>query len=333
MKKKLLFFSMAAMCLMMCACGSSNPLSDVAYSTNNYKSAAAQESGPGFADYAYEEEYREEPAAAEGNVQQEEFNDSARKLIKNYNLTVETETYDECIKNIETEIDALHGYVENLNSYNGSSNYRSNRSSNYTVRIPQAKLDEFVNYVGTAAYVTNKTLNVQDVTLQYVDVESRKKSYEIERDTLNDLLAQAYSIDDIISIENRLSEIRYMLESMESQLRTYDNLVDYATVYLNICEVVQYTPAATETFGEKISRSFREGIADFVEGLKNFAIWFVGALPRLIFIAAIVCAIVFIIRGIKKSSSKKKARKEFERAAKLSSEAQKTAEANKENLQ
>ena len=69
------------------------------------------------------------------------------------------------------------------------------------------------------------------MTLQYVDLESHKKALTTEQDRLIELMEQAETVEDIITIEGRLSEVRYQLESMESQLRTYDNKIDYSTVY------------------------------------------------------------------------------------------------------
>ena len=80
-------------------------------------------------------------------------------------------------------------------------------------------------------------------------MESRKKSLEIEQERIWQFLEKAESIDTVITLEQRLSDIRYQLESMESQLRLYDNQVDYSTVYLSISEVTAYTPVTPETSG------------------------------------------------------------------------------------
>ena len=94
-----------------------------------------------------------------------------------------------------------------------------------TARIPAKRLDEFVQRVGEQSNITNKEERVEDVTLQYVDLESRKKALATEQDRLLELLEKAESVEDIISIEARLSDVRYELESMESQLRTLNNQI------------------------------------------------------------------------------------------------------------
>ena len=93
----------------------------------------------------------------------------------------------------------------------------------HQARIPADRLDRFVETVESAGNVTSKQEQVTDVTLQYSDTESRKKSLEIEQERLWALLEKAESLDAVVALEARLSEIRYELESYTSQLRPYDN--------------------------------------------------------------------------------------------------------------
>lgn len=285
------------------ACGSSKAESTSSV-TANYKSDYAtdvmmesvMDNGFAEAGYSYDS----------GNTKAEILNDSARKLIKSYTLDVETENISALMASLQSKIAALSGYIEDMNTYYGSSKYSSgSKYCNLTARIPVQYLETFVSFVGDAANVTSENLGVQDVTLQYVDTNSRKATYEIEQERLLALLEKAESIEDIITIESRLSDVRYQLESMASQLRTYDNLVDYATVYVHAGEVTEFTEPEPETYGERISRAFKDGFKNCVEGLKNFSIRLVEALPTLFVIAIIAVALIFIIKAFRKSYGKR----------------------------
>ena len=87
---------------------------------------------------------------------------------------------------------------------------------------------------------------------------------------------------------------------MESQLRTYDNQVDYSTVYLYINEVEILTPVEEETIGERISSGFMESLDNIGEGFVEFGIWFVIHIPYLvlgaIFIAAFICLLLWLLK-------------------------------------
>lgn len=330
MKKYLKVFISLLVVLSLTACGRSRSDSAASNSkmalTETFAESAAYDAGYNGGYECYDEEavYADNGEAPSENV--EIFNDSARKLIKTYNLNVETEFYDDFSNELEARISSMGGYIQNMNEYNGSS-YRGS-SSRYlylTARIPTVNLDAFVSYVGSAANVTNKTLSVEDVTLQYVDVESRKESLEIEQERLLALLEKAESIDDIIALESRLSEVRYKLETQASQLRTYDNLVDYATVYINLEEVTKYTEPEPESYGERISRAFNEGVENVWIDLQNFFENFVYSLPGIIVFLVVAGILVAVIILICKLTKKRRLIKKEKRAESLMNSAKETA--------
>ena len=146
-----------------------------------------------------------------------------RKLIRNVSMNLETREFDALTKSISDAVTFFGGYMEQAD-VSGNSLYwsgeRSSRYSNITARIPENKLDAFLTEVSRQGNVTYKNESVQDVTLQYTDITSRKKTLQMEQERLWELLEKAESVDAVIALEARLSEVRYQLESIESQLRT-----------------------------------------------------------------------------------------------------------------
>lgn len=332
MMKKLVVSALSlAMCLCFVACGSSSYDSATkSYSSTEavYESApaAACDGNYGFdAKYAVEEEGYDYDEYASGNSnggsgdvqRQQQFEDPGRKLIKTYNLSVETEEFAAFSSAVEAKINELGGYIENLDAYNGSS-YGSRRElhySNITARIPANNVPAFLDMVGEKGNITSQTRSVTDVTLNYTDTKSLKESYLVEQQRLLEILETADDLEYIIVLEDKLSEIRYKIESLESQLRSYDNKVDYSTVYLYIQEVDVYTEPIIEpkTYGERLSESFTQSVKRVFEGLKDFLVGFVGAVPGLV-IFVIVAFIVFlivkaVIRIVKKQNEKAEAKR------------------------
>ena len=267
-------------------------------------------------EYAYEtaEAAAEEPVAEESSVQETGQAASRRKLIKTVNISAETEDFDTLVPELQRQVETLGGYIESISVYDVNSYYVENqqikqRCANLTARVPKEKLDGFLVQVGEQTNVTSRSENVEDVTLQYVDLESHKKALLTEQDRLLTLLGQAESVEDIIAIEGRLSEVRYQLESMESQLRTYDNQIDYSTVYLNIEEVRKYSPAQTATVWERIGSGFMKSLEDIGFGIRDFAIGFVIDIPYLVFWIVIIVVAVFVFRIVRKLWRKRKAKR------------------------
>lgn len=226
-----------------------------------------------------------------------------RKLIRTVNLTVETDTFDELMKSLQNGISALSGYIEQTD-ISGSSTLRNNiqnpRYASMTVRAPSDKLDQFVGQVEEGGNVTNKSETTEDVTLQYSDLESRKKTLTMEQDRIWALLEKADSLDSVIALEARLSEIRYELESMESRLRLYDNQVQYSTVYLYIHEVKHYTPTSPKTVGERISDGFLENAEAMGVFLVDLFVVLAAGLPIWLPILILILIILFILRKTNK---------------------------------
>lgn len=120
-----------------------------------------------------------------------------------------------------------------------------------------------------------------------------------------------------MALESRLTEVRYELQNMESQLRTYDNLIEYATLVIQVDEVEVYTPATVEPKGdlEKMKDGFVNSLQEIGKDLKNFGIDFVIALPYLFVWAVIITIIVLLVRLLIKSRTNKKKKKDCQKTA------------------
>ncbi len=269
--------------------------------------SAVTESAPA-EKYATDDVYLEEAAAEDGGgagSQLPEELQSNRKLIRTVSMQVETEEYDTLYTNINSRITALGGYVENSDiGKDGYGEYRR-RYARITARIPKDKTDSFLESVAQESNVISKTENIEDVTLQYVDIESHKKALETEEKRLLELMERAENMEDIIAIESRLSEIRYQKESYISQIRTFDNQVDYTTIHLYIDEVQTLTPVEEPGAWVRIRTGFVRSAGNVIKGIRNFAIEFVIAIPYLLVLAVIVLVVLLIVRVIAKAGEKK----------------------------
>lgn len=302
-------------------CGSSSKTeSTMAVTEEAYDMSVAEDfmlsdGGAGINEEYYEGEVPVTEESVENAEQITEEAAADRKLIKTVNVSAETENFDGLMSALEEQVTALGGYIEEMSVYNRSSYYPSDTDEKYlwyaglTARIPKENLETFLAQVGEQSNIVSRSESVLDVTLQYVDLESHKKALMTEQSRLLELMEQAETVEDIISIESRLSEVRYQIESMESQLRTFDNKIDYSTVYLSIEEVDRYTPSEEAGTWERIRNGFVESLEGVGSGFRNFAIWFVIHIPYLVVWAVIIAAVVFIFCKIHKRMAKRRAKK------------------------
>lgn len=325
------------MAVMLTACGSAGMESaDAAVNgraegnSSAYFAEAAE-----LTEEAYEEAAEYDTGAAAEQTQQ--MPETGRKLIRTASLEVETENYDLLLANIEQQVAQLGGYIEDISSYSGNTYVTvqekdafRDRYASITARIPQQRLDEFLDGIGEEANVIGRSEGTEDVTLQYVDLESHKKALQTEQERLLKLMEQAETVEDLIAIESRLSEVRYQLESMESQLRSYDNRIDYSTVYMSVNEVEKYTPPADVSVGERIRDGFLESLSGVGRGIADLGISFVIYLPYIIVWAVVLAAAVLILRRICRKRKDRKSKDSSNKSAEQDKKLWKTKNTNQD---
>lgn len=218
-----------------------------------------------------------------------------QKLIRTIRLSAETEDLSALLARVEDKLALLGGYVENKEVRNGSTN-SSYRSATLTVRIPAERLDEFVDQVSDASNITYSSETTEDVTLSYVATQSRITALETEEARLLELLAKAETMDDLLLIESKLTDIRTELEQVTSQLRLYDNLVDYGTVRLELTQVQTFTVVEEQTVWQRISTGFSESMANLGSGLTELIVFFLTRLPYLIPLGVAAVVVLLIVK-------------------------------------
>lgn len=312
--------------LMLTGCGASKYASDSAAAEEwAYDKVTSSSQMNGSASLEAAESMPMENMEFEQGVDESvEVSDTSRKLIKTVDMDVETKEFDTLMDALQRRVSELGGYIENMEVYNGSSysNHRSSRNAALMIRIPQGQLDSFLSTVSDIGNVVRSSENVEDVTLTYVDLESRRNALVVERDRLLELMGKAENIEDIIVIESRLSEVRYQIESMESQLRTFDNRVNYSTVYLSVSEVRELTPVEERTAWQRMGEGFVDSVEDVLDGLAEFGIWFVIHIPYLIVWAIVIAVFTLIVWLIVKRYYNRQVKKRAQRQQMMAQAAQ-----------
>ena len=271
-------------------------------------------------DYAAEEFAVEEPAVmmdmASGNslTSAGETGSTAlpenRKWIVTVHMDAETEDLDALMDGLDKTVTELKGYVEDQEIYNGSSYAsRRHRNANLTIRIPAADVSRFTEEVSGIANVVSTNVSREDITLTYVATESKVTALKTEETRLLELLAKAETMADLLEIEERLTDVRYELERHASQLRLYDNQVDYATIYLFISEVQEYTPVAEKTVWERIRDGFQSSIRGISEGFVDFFVWIIANSPYLLVWGIILAVAVILLKKLPKFRIRPRVRK------------------------
>ena len=295
--KRLLALTLALL-LLLTGCG--------AKSESVREEAAAPAATMAATEMAMEEAIYDESASETGSSVAMPEN---QKLIRTVYMDAETQSMTALLAWMDGRVAELGGYYEQKSVYRRGSRDDGSfyHSGDFMIRVPAENLDQFVSMVGENANVTSTSESTENVTLTYVSTQSRVEALEVEQDRLLELLENAETMEDLLTIEARLTDVRWELENYASQLRVLDNQVNYSTIHLSVWEVDEPTVIAERTVWQKIGDGFKENAGDMWNGLVNFFIWLITVIPYLVPLALIGGIVLLGFKLGKKKSKKKKA--------------------------
>lgn len=275
MKQKLLALTTALLLLLTTACGSNAPRATSINMPNNRLSdlqaaPAVIKEGNAASDGAWDSP-GESKSTGGSNATSKPYGSDV-KMVYRANLELESTEFDTATRDIETLVEQLGGYLEEQSVRSYSSGYRY---ANYTVRIPADRFKSFLDQMGSLCHTVYRTQSAENITEQYYDTESRLQTAQIKLERLQDLLAKADSMADIITLESAISDTEYQIESLSGTLRHYDALTGFSTVTIDLKEVYRLTEVddAPQTFLQRFASAFRSGLAAFGETLENLVLW------------------------------------------------------------
>ena len=230
-----------------------------------------------------------------------------QKLVRKMTVEAETNDLDALLAELNARVASLEGYVEKRSVRNGSTTATLRyRHADLTIRIPVDQLDAFIEHIQGKTNVVFLTESADDITLRYVATQSRVTALETEQQRLLELLAKAENMTDLLLIEERLTNVRTELEEVTSQMRIFDNLVDYGTVQLTITEVQEYTAVEEQSLWQKIGSGLSENWQNLCDSAEAVFVFLITSLPYLIPIGcgAVITAIAvkLAMRKTKKKS-------------------------------
>jgi len=293
---------------------SSKAAADSTYYDSGYPAPEAAPSSYMDAVGGAEYEMKEELSSV-ANVTQTSSENPAEglKIIYTANMTVQTTDWDADYTSLMRLIDDNKGYIQSSNvsgGYTSTSGYYNERYANLSIRIPSDKYKSFLSSAdGAIGTITNLEEYTDDITAAYIDTAARIKSLKTQENRLLSLLTDATNLTEIIELESKLGDIRYQIESYQSIMNTYNNLLSYSTITVNIREVSTVV-IPKDTFGQRIVAALAgswDATLKFFDGL---VITLIYLLP----FAIIALVIILVIRRL--TRKKRLLRKERKALAK-----------------
>lgn len=305
-KRSLLPISAILLSLCLAACSSGSEYASepqAAAPTPNPSTAVSSASGYSFGESAEAPSEAPNTGAPDQAVRES-------KLIQRANLTVESQEFDAAVAALDKLVKDKGGYYESNNLQQGTYyDVHAARYGDFIIRLPQDQFESFLSAAGDVGHVVSRSRSSEDVGEAYYDAEIRLKTQQTKHERLLSLLEKADNMENIIALENALSDVEYEIERLTGTLRKYDSLVGYSTITLRLNEVLKLTeqPKETASLGGRVANAFSGGLQSVGQNLGNLAVWgayhFIGIL---IFLAVAAAVVFFARREYRKLRAKDK---------------------------
>lgn len=190
-----------------------------------------------------------------------------RKLIKNGSISFESQNVQKTKIEIEKICKELNAYISN----ESQNNFGDRLQYSQTIRVPSNKFDDLLLKIEPLAItIEDRTITTQDVTEEFIDVEVRLKTKKELELRYREILKQAKTVTDIISIEGQIANVRSEIESMEGRLNYLKNQVSFSTLIVTFYETI----GTDFGFASKFVRSISKGWDNLLSFLVfTFSFW------------------------------------------------------------
>lgn len=230
--------------------------------------------------------------------------DSQRKLVRSISLTISTPAFEQAFQDILGRVDTIGGYAEDLYQY-GDRQSGGRRGASLTLRIPTDQLEDFLAGIEGAGRVTERSESTTDMTVQYTDNAARLQTLKDKMQRLNELMAQAQNVSDLIELESAIQDTQYQIDSYENAQRDIDSRVDMTRVTVQLREETPADGAAADdaSLGERIVSALKATVQWLGEFGRGLLVFLAMALPVIAIAAVIGLVLWLVVRRHKKKKS------------------------------
>ena len=312
MKKVLPFILVIIAALVLAACGSRNSSTqtenrDLSYAVGGAPAAPAMAEAPMPAATAgVTDQFAASGAGSTASVE--------RIVIQNADLTIVVSDVEGRMKNIQAMAQQMGGFVVSSNLYQ---NYTSDNvpvpEAQVMIRVPVENLETALDQIKKdVVEVRNENRSGQDVTAEYVDLQSRLKNLEAAEKQLEEIMKTATKTEDVVNIFNQIVSYREQIEVIKGQIKYYDEAAALSAISVRILAEETVKPVVIGKWEPKgVALEAVQDLINFLKGFVEFLIRLVIFILPVLFFIAIPLYLVFIgVRALFRMMRRNKVKKE-----------------------
>jgi hypothetical protein len=241
--------------------------------------------------------------------------EQARKIIKNGNVSLKVTDVQTRMQEITDLAENGGGYVESsyvdnivqpitLETTQDAKISRETTTmiANMTIKVPAEKFAASYETIIGMGKLVNQNSNSTDITSQYKDIEARVTNLKVQEKHLQEIMTKATTVEDTLKVEIELNRVRTEIDIMTGNLKNWDQLVEYSTIYINMTEVKEAELKKVDVPG--VWQNAKEGFISTINtiryGIERLFVFLVSAVPYILMIGVALLLAVFWIKKKKK---------------------------------
>jgi hypothetical protein len=222
--------------------------------------------------------------------------DQARKIIKNGNVSLKATDVQTKMQEITALAEKNGGYVESSYVDNivqpsmetaqdgKTAKETTTMIANMTIKVPAEKFESSFQTIIGMGKLINQNSNSTDVTIQYKDIEARVANLKVQETHLQEIMKKATTVEETLKVETELNRVRTEIDLMTGNLKNWDQLVEYSTIYINMTEVKEAELEKVDMPGvwQNAQQGFIKTINNIRFGIEKLFVFLVSAIPYIV---------------------------------------------------
>jgi hypothetical protein len=219
-----------------------------------------------------------------------------RKILYTAHVHLVVEDFDKAEGELRELVKERGGYVAQAN-VSGEAGMR--RSGTWTVRVPVARFDSFLEAMPRLGELTERRLDSEDVTDQYYDTAAEVRNYEAQERTLRKLYDRKLAsskLSEVLEVGREINTVRGEIDKRLGRLKRWDKLAAYATATVTLQSRKDYVPPVVPDFGGRIGSTFQASVEALVAVGKFLVLAAVALAPWLAVLAVLLVPVLVVRR-------------------------------------
>lgn len=164
------------------------------------------------------------------------------------------------VNDIESSMAEVVGLAQELGGYVASSQistYGSRATGYITIRVPRSKFQEAVSKISLLGKVIDQRTSSDDVTERYIDLRARLGNLQRQERRLQELLAKAATVTEVLAVERELERVRGQVESLQGQIDYLERSVEMSLISVRLTEAPPWFTPPGMDWGETLETAIR----------------------------------------------------------------------------